>query len=93
LFRNQSTSSQILLESVGNKVQLYPNPASNFVTLKSTSEIILVNLFDINGRLIRQYKNPGSTEFSINGLPNPGLYVIQIQTNAGIEFKKLIVQN
>jgi len=93
LFRNQSTSSQILLESVGNKVQLYPNPASNFVTLKSTSEIILVNLFDINGRLIRQYKNHGSSEFSINGLPNPGLYVIQIQTNAGIEFKKLIVQN
>ena len=93
LFRNQSTSVQILPEQIENRVQLFPNPASNFITVKSNNEIFAVNMFDINGRLIRKYANRGSSEFSINGLPNPGLYVIQVLTGAGTEFKKLIVQN
>ncbi len=93
LFRKLFTSAQVLPKFSDSNVRLYPNPASNFVTLKSTFKITSVNLFDINGRLIRKYTNTGSAEFTINGLPHPGLYIIQVQTGAGTEFKKLLVQN
>lgn len=93
LFRKQTTSAQILPESLNGRIQMYPNPACDFVRIKSLFEINLVSMFDINGRLIKKYDHQGSSEFSINELPRPGLYVIQIQTSAGTEFKKLLIQN
>jgi len=93
LFRNQATSSQNIPELKENRIHLFPNPASNFATVKSNHEIITVKLTDINGRLLKTYNNPGSKEFTINNLPKPGLYIIEVRTESKTEFKKLLVQN
>lgn len=92
LFRNQSTSAQILPESAERSVLLYPNPAYKFVSVKSTNEIISVSITDIKGKLIKTFNSSGGKEITIDNLPKPGLYIIQVKTESKTEFKKLMIQ-
>jgi len=93
LFRNQPTSALVLPESEEGSVLLYPNPADKFVTVKSNYEIISVSISNINGKLLKTYNNTGTKEITINNLPKPGLYIIQVKTESKTEFEKLLIQN
>lgn len=94
LFKNPSSLTNSFPISINDNVQLFPNPARSFVTIKSPFDINSVNMFDISGRLISKYYfQQGSSDFTIGGLSHSGLYVLQIQTSAGIVYKKLHIQN
>ena len=72
---------------------IYPNPASNYINIKTSNETIdylRVTVFDIYGKL---YIDNTNTETTLNtsGL-NPGIYFIRITDNSGnTSTKKFIV--
>lgn len=72
--------------------RLYPNPCSDFVHIElenSTSTLFDVNIFSMEGRLVKQL-------FKVNGIIRvvdlkPGMYVLQMRTDRLVQTKKLII--
>lgn len=57
----------------------YPNPSRNgVVKLRLPKRTALIGLWDVNGRLITEQKNPGMEE--VIELPNEGVYLLHITT-------------
>ena len=73
-----------------NKLNVFPNPATDNVTIESDLDINSIEISDVNGRLIY---NTGLNGNSINlsGLQN-GLYLIRITAADGSTFTKKIVK-
>ena len=87
-----STQSQITNQDSFN---LYPNPASNFIFLKTTvtndSEKTL-NIYNVIGKLVRTEKLISSqSKINIENL-NAGIYMIEIKSRGLSEKKRLIIQ-
>jgi hypothetical protein len=80
-----------------NEVQLTlaPNPASADVILSSAevSPMREVQLFDLNGRLLRSYSNIDNNYYYINrgDLPS-GTYIVRVAFDEGIASKKLMLK-
>jgi len=77
-----------------NKVIVYPNPTSNFVTISSTKEIQKVQLLDKNGHHIKTL-SVNDTKLNINlkelNLPK-GFYMIKVETLNDSTIKKLVIK-
>jgi hypothetical protein len=59
---------------------VYPNPATDYVTVSSTVEVLRADLYNASGRLVRQF-NPASAEFQINFSDlAQGIYLIKVTT-------------
>lgn len=73
-----------------NKINFYPNPASNLLTIdnKSNQEIKSISLNDTNGRSILEFKST-SNQIDISNL-SKGLYLVKIKTENGSIVKKLL---
>jgi hypothetical protein len=74
---------------------LFPNPASDKVTLKmdASNDLLSIHLFDLQGRLIETKfeKNQDEINFGISHL-KAGSYLVLVKTNLGaasIKFNKL----
>ena len=79
-----------------NKFSIYPNPAKNNFTVKSTAENLISNvtLFDLTGKLLLSKKLENSVENSVSvaGL-SKGIYLITLNTQNGISYSdKLIIE-
>jgi hypothetical protein len=66
-----------------NRILIYPNPSSNFISIGEVADIITsYNIFDINGKSIihsaKDYDNNRLT-INISDLPQ-GIYYIKIQS-------------
>lgn len=61
-----------------NEPTLYPNPASDFICIESKNEILSIQLFDINSRMISNIA-PNLAQIAISHL-NTGVYFLQINT-------------
>jgi len=74
---------------------LYPNPASNFVTLKieSTNKAkLILNIYDAMGSLVRsEALKQNQEQISIEDLSN-GIYWVAIKSKDQIESQRLIIQ-
>lgn len=76
-----------------NTVSIYPNPAvNNEVTISSEKELKSIVLFNINGQIIREIKNPNRVDdsYKLDNLPS-GFYLVQMTSENAIATKKLIV--
>ena len=69
-----------------NTVSVYPNPSKGTVTIKANSEIRLVELYDVQGRLLQ---STGTTSIDI-AQRSPGMYFLKIYTDKGVKTEKLI---
>jgi len=70
---------------------LFPNPANEKVYVKTTSKIIKLQLFSIDGQLVKQVNN--SNELDLQELAN-GTYILQVANNKGeVVTKRLIVSH
>ncbi len=71
------------------EIELYPNPASSiFYVQLSATNIKKLSLLDLNGKLIHELSY--FSEMEISSFAN-GLYLIKIETDAGVALKKLII--
>ena len=71
-------------------IDLYPNPASDILFLKSKENIKYISISDITGKTIfYELLNSRNPEIKVSNLQN-GLYFINIKTNNSILTKKFI---
>ncbi|NDP21281.1 MAG: T9SS type A sorting domain-containing protein [Paludibacter sp.] len=69
------------------KIKVYPNPASDKVTIETGStDIMPVSIFDLNGRVLLQKEVSGNVCISLNQL-SKGIYILSV----GQEKRKLLV--
>lgn len=76
-------------------VTIYPNPGSYEVTLasKNQNNIISVEVFNIDGKLINQYNTIINPLFIIPVQSYPvGIYILRIQTANGVFNKKMLIR-
>lgn len=81
---------------VSGVIEVFPNPASNQVTVKSLSGLLYATLTDISGRVLRKF-DPSSEEtsfvLSVEDLQT-GIYILNITDRTGkTEVKKIAIEN
>lgn len=72
------------------KVNIYPNPASQYLHIQSNETISDVEIFDLTGKII--LKSPSKNEIDISTLAN-GFYQIKIETEEGEITRKNFIKN
>ncbi len=74
-----------------NKTEIFPNPAENFVNIKSKLPVKSIELYDNSGRRIKSPTsiNQSQTKLNLEEIPS-GIYYIRIQTEMGWEIQKLV---
>lgn len=73
-----------------NSINVYPNPAANFVTINSDSTINSIQMYDVQGRLLQtKIENKAEITFDISNQSN-GIYFFKIQSDNGVKVVKLI---
>ena len=82
-------------EVVGS-MTIYPNPAINKITVITNRTIqgeTRISIISLNGQQLIQsrFLNQNKFEMDVNTLSR-GIYLVKIQTNAGIETRKLVIQ-
>ena len=77
---------------------IYPNPASNELTLNyrfAKKQQLLIKLYSMSGKVIKTFdlglQNPGnhSKKLNINELP-PGIYILRLQTDSQVVTRKVV---
>ena len=82
---SQSSATNDIVE---NELRLYPNPASNDVTIQSDLIIQNVSIYSIQGRRMQTY-SPNTTKASLNTASlNEGIYFVLITDQTGKTISK-----
>ncbi len=66
-----------------NKLSIYPNPTSNFITIENNNaeQFLSIDLLDYTGKRIKSF-DPKSTSVNLSDL-TPGIYLFQMKTEKG----------
>lgn len=80
-----------ILSVVNEKVKftVFPNPASDNITIEATEEISMIALFDSSGKQVKTIK--AQHHLDVSDLKN-GIYFIEIHLNANVFHTKISVQ-
>ena len=76
---------------ITNNIKVYPNPTQNLININSDSFIANIQVFDTNGRLLQNkiIQNTKSESIDLTSF-EAGVYMLQIQTEVGKTFKKIV---
>lgn len=87
------TSEQVGVEGVTseNRATVYPNPATDFITVKSEKDITAIRIFDIKGMLLISSETvvTGESKIDISSLSS-GNYLIQVVIDGRAEMMHFI---
>ena len=97
IWTSQCATVDVLLASdsfaLENSV-VYPNPAvNNEVYVTTSTELKSIVLYNVNGQIIQEIKNPSKVEnnaYKVSDLPK-GFYLMQLASENTSTIKKLIV--
>ncbi len=69
-----------------NSISLYPNPATNLVTISAKENLSQVQVFDIQGKKVMEYDFNGTSEIKLNVAELPeGFYnIVAYSTNGNV---------
>jgi len=77
-----------------NNVAVFPNPSKNGeFSITTTAELKNIAIYNVNGQLVQEIKNPNAIEtstYKVNNLAT-GFYMLQLQTENASVTKKVIV--
>ena len=74
-----------------NNVSVYPNPTNTQFTIETNaSEKQIVNIFDVNGKLVLTQTIYGTTNVDASNF-NAGIYNLSLISNAGVLNKRLVI--
>ncbi len=68
-------------------VSVYPNPVRSQLSIKSSGEVLQVDVFTVTGKKVLTRKNAGVMD--VSGLSN-GLYLVMITAENGVDVQKII---
>jgi uncharacterized surface protein with fasciclin (FAS1) repeats len=74
------------------KFDIYPNPASDYITINSEKGIESLIIRDIAGRIVNQLYNLSTSErIELNGYKS-GMYLVSMKNGNSVSTKKLIIR-
>ncbi|MFP4470738.1 MAG: T9SS type A sorting domain-containing protein [Bacteroidales bacterium] len=76
----------------GKSIIIHPNPAKEMVTVSSNCHILSLRLLDLNGQLLHHTTASGNEIHLNTSTFEPGIYVLEIETENGINMQKLVIQ-
>ena len=87
-------SSAIGFETHSNKMlRMWPNPASDYINIALNTPVnTTCRIWDISGRLVREYLWDGEPQKLDVSSIHPGVYAIEIVSGDGSIVKKIIIQ-
>lgn len=85
--KNNTTGIDAKTAQTG-KLNIYPNPATNVVSVSSEEKIEKINIFSAMGRLVISQK--GGNEVNLTGVSD-GVYTMKTETVGGIYTNQLVV--
>jgi len=95
VYSDQNLSVEDIELELGDIVKVYPNPVKDVLNINVGShQIKNVNIYDVNGRLILENNinhHSSNVQLKISQI-NSGIYLLSIETNNGILYKRLIKQ-
>jgi hypothetical protein len=75
------------------KINVYPNPATEFINISSAKQIENIILFDVSGKIVINTKvNSNQTQISLNAV-NPGVYILYINGIDGTQTQVKIIRS
>jgi Secretion system C-terminal sorting domain len=80
---------QSVRTSASSKALIYPNPTSDYIQVKNMESVESINIYDISGRLVRQFLNNTASQLDISELPK-GVYQVAIKANGETEFSRVV---
>jgi hypothetical protein len=75
-------SSVGITEQAYNQLQLYPNPATDRLTIASTRGLEMIEIIDLVGRVVLRVSEPQSSTISVSDLIR-GVHMVKVQTLDG----------
>ncbi|WP_420459251.1 DUF7619 domain-containing protein [Neolewinella sp.] len=75
---------------VQSSLEVFPNPTSGRLYIRSVEAIQGVQLYTLEGRLVGDY-GPGTGEVSVQALPS-GVYVLRVDTESGTGVRRVVVR-
>ncbi|WP_400075439.1 T9SS type A sorting domain-containing protein [Winogradskyella sp. R77965] len=89
-FINSSSNSALGISGVEmNDINIYPNPASDKVTIVSNNPIDSIEVYDILGKQIKTLKS--TNQIDVSDL-NVGIYLFKIWIEKQVQTKKVVVE-
>lgn len=79
-------------ELTNQTIQIFPNPACDQIFISGIDANTTVQLTDLNGRIIKEWKSLNSSELNLPSLSN-GVYFVRLQFKGESHNRKLIIQN
>tara|TARA_B100001939_G_scaffold282210_1_gene251201 strand:- start:297 stop:1244 length:948 start_codon:yes stop_codon:yes gene_type:complete len=70
-------------ETVLENVSVYPNPSNGIINIKSSSDFLDVNVFDISGKIVHNTTLNGNYSIDLSELDN-GSYIIELRNSTGV---------
>ena len=90
MFQNNSLLSNVL-EYSDNQLEIFPNPTSNYVQIKSNHIIDSYSLFSVDGRIVKSEKVLNLNQITIDMTElNLGIYLLKMNTHGHIINNKII---
>ena len=84
-FYNVGIDNQV----IENNIKIYPNPASNYLTIDSDLDYQTINIYNLSGKLLKTTER--SSQINISDL-SKGMYFIQLVAEKNVITKKFIIE-
>jgi hypothetical protein len=85
---DDATSIPYIAGKSTHTISVYPNPATDFVTVSGLQGRETITIRDLSGKLVQSRKATGTTEsFAVGGLPK-GVYLVQISNGESVKLVK-----
>jgi hypothetical protein len=84
-------NSALNVENISDNIDIYPNPANDFIFIRNSENIKSISISDISGKIIseNEYKNSNEISIDISKMAK-GIYFIKLTDNKNIFTKKII---
>jgi len=84
-----SISTIMDFNSIDSSFSIYPNPATNIITIE-TPPLSIIEILNIDGQLIKTCKASGNkTDIDVSNFPS-GVYVVVVKTEKGVGVRKFV---
>ncbi|HFA49495.1 MAG TPA: T9SS type A sorting domain-containing protein [Bacteroidetes bacterium] len=71
-----SSSQGVLFEQPS--ISIYPNPATNFISVNNDENVKTITIFNLVGRKLKSFQNvQKNAHYDVSDLPN-GMYLVQV---------------
>ncbi|MBL0146355.1 MAG: T9SS type A sorting domain-containing protein [Chitinophagaceae bacterium] len=85
--------AKISLGKTSTDVIIGPNPFVDYISVYSSDAILLVNIFDISGKLVYSTTNVVGNKIFFDKIIPTGTYIVKVQTSKEVVIARILKAN